>query len=101
EAWILRQIGKIYARRNPSDAGRIDFYYREALKQAEALKMRPLIAHSHLSIGELYAQMGQSDTARKELSTAIALYRSMEMRVGLLEEKTALGKLLGQPRTKS
>ena len=55
--------------------------------------MRPLIAHSHLSIGELYAQMGQSDTARKELSTAIDLYRSMEMRVGLREAEIALGKI--------
>jgi class 3 adenylate cyclase/tetratricopeptide (TPR) repeat protein len=93
EAWILRQIGKIYARRNPSDADRIDFYYREALKRAEALKMRPLIAHSHLSLGELYAQIGQSDTARKELSTAIDLYRLMEMRVGLREAEIALAKI--------
>src|SRR5215468_6453087 len=93
EAWILRQLGKIHARRNPSDVDRIELFYRQALKQAEELKMRPLIAHSHFSIGELYAQIGQSDMARKELSTAIDLYRLMEMRVGLLEAEIALAKI--------
>src|SRR5215475_7843407 len=95
EGWILRQIGKIYARRNPSDVDRIELFYRQALKQAEELKMRPLVAHSHLSIGELYAQIGQSDMARKELSTAIGLYRLMEMRVGLREAEIALAKIAG------
>jgi tetratricopeptide (TPR) repeat protein len=93
EAWILRQIGKIHAHGNPSDVSRIEFNYREALKRAEELKMRPLIAHCHLSLGELYAQIGQSDTARKELSTAIDLYRLMEMRVGLREAEIALAKI--------
>ena len=93
EAWILRQLGKIHARRNPSDVDRIELFYRQALKQAEELKMRPLIAHSHFSIGELYTQIGQSDMARKELSTAIDLYRLMEMKVGLREAEIALAKI--------
>jgi class 3 adenylate cyclase/tetratricopeptide (TPR) repeat protein len=93
EAWILRQLGKIHARRHPSDVDRIELYYRQALKQAEELKMRPLIAHSHLSIGELCAQIGQIDTARKELSTAIDLYRLMEMKVGLREAEITLAKI--------
>jgi tetratricopeptide (TPR) repeat protein len=93
EAWILRQLGKIHARRNPSDGARIEFYYRDALKQAEELKMRPLIAHSHLSLGELYFQMEQSDKARKELLTAIDLYRSMEMIAALREAEIALSKI--------
>jgi len=93
EGWILRQLGKIHARRNPSDVDRIELFYRQALKQAEELKMRPLIAHSHFSIGELYTQIGQSDMARKELSTAIDLYRLMEMKVGLREAEIALAKI--------
>ena len=75
EAWILRQIGKIHARRNPTDGDRIELYYRQALEQANELKMRPLIAHCHLSLGELYVQIDQSVKAQKELSTAIDLYR--------------------------
>src|SRR5499425_1323110 len=92
-AWILRQIGKIHARNSPLDVERSEFHYRQALKQAQELKMRPLIAHCHLSLGELYAQIGQSDTARKELSTAIDLYRLMEMKVGLREAEIALAKI--------
>src|SRR5262249_25651319 len=93
EAWILRQLGKIQARRNPSDVDRIELFYRQALKQAQELKMRPLIAHSHFSIGELYAQIGQSDMARIELSTTVVLLRLMEMRVGLHEAEIALAKI--------
>jgi hypothetical protein len=64
------------------------------LKQAEELKMRPLIAHCHLSLGELYAQIGQSDRAQKELLTAIDLYRSMEMTAALREAEVALAKIV-------
>ncbi|HSE85047.1 MAG TPA: adenylate/guanylate cyclase domain-containing protein [Candidatus Binatia bacterium] len=93
EAWILRQLGKIHARRNPSDVDRIEFYYRQALKQATELKMRPLIAHCHLSLGALYVQIDRSDKAQKELSTAIDLYRLMEMTAGLREAEIALAKI--------
>jgi class 3 adenylate cyclase/tetratricopeptide (TPR) repeat protein len=93
EAWILRQIGKIHARRNPLDVDRMEIYCRQALRQANELKMRPLIAHCHLSLGELWAQINQSDRAQKELSTAIDLYRSMEMTAGLHEAEIALAKI--------
>jgi class 3 adenylate cyclase/tetratricopeptide (TPR) repeat protein len=93
EAWILRQIGKIHARRDPSDIQRIELYYRQALKQANELNMRPLIAHCHLNLGELYAQIEQGDKAQKELSTAIDLYRSMEMTAGLRDVEIALAKI--------
>jgi hypothetical protein len=55
--------------------------------------MRPLRAHCHLGLGELYAQIDQSDKAQKELSTAIDLYRLMEMRAGLREAEIALAKI--------
>jgi len=93
EAWILRQLGKIHARRNPPDVDRIEFYYRQALKQANELKMRPLVAHCHLSLGELYAQTDQSVKAQIELSTAVDLYRFMEMTAGLREAEIALAKI--------
>ncbi len=94
EAWILRQIGKIHARRTPSDTDRIELRYCQALKQAKELKMRPLIAHCHLSLGELYAQTGLSEQAQKELLTAVDLYRSMEMTAGLGEAEIALAKIV-------
>jgi len=57
--------------------------------------MRPLIAHCHLSLGELYAQIDQSVKAQKELSTAIDLYRLMEMTAGLREAEIAFAKIVG------
>jgi Flp pilus assembly protein TadD len=35
--------------------------------------MRPLQAHCHRSLGELYAKLGRRNDARVALSTAIAL----------------------------
>jgi class 3 adenylate cyclase/tetratricopeptide (TPR) repeat protein len=93
EAWILRQIGKIHARRNPLGVDRIELFYRQALEQANELKMRPLIAHCHLSLGELYVQIDQSVKAQKELSTAIDLYRFMGMTAGLREAEISLTKI--------
>jgi hypothetical protein len=41
--------------------------------------MRPLQAHCHLSLGTLYATTGQQEQARIALSTALEIYRAMEM----------------------
>ena len=46
---------------------------------AEELGMRPLQAHCHRGFGTLYAKTGQREQARAALSTAITLYRTMEM----------------------
>jgi hypothetical protein len=41
--------------------------------------MRPLVAHCRLGLGTLCATMGWREKARSQLSTAIELYRAMEM----------------------
>jgi hypothetical protein len=41
--------------------------------------MRPLQAHCHRGLGTLYAAIGQHEQAGAELTTAIALYRDMDM----------------------
>jgi hypothetical protein len=41
--------------------------------------MRPLQAHCHLGLGTLYAQIDRLEEVRAELSTAIQLYRAMDM----------------------
>ena len=52
--------------------------------------MRPLVAHCYLGLGTLYATTGQREQARAELSTAIAMYRVMEMTLWLPQAKVAL-----------
>ena len=41
--------------------------------------MRPLQAHCHHGLGMLYSQTGRAALARAALSSAIELYRAMDM----------------------
>jgi hypothetical protein len=52
-------------------------HYQQAL--AEELCMRPLVAHCHLGLGQLYGQISRGEQAHAALSAAIDLYRSMDM----------------------
>ena len=56
--------------------------------------MRPLLAHCHHGLGTLYAQIGQREQARAALSSAIELYRSMDMTFWLPQTETALAQVL-------
>jgi len=60
---------------------------------AEELGMRPLQAHCHLGLGTLYAAISQREQARTVLSTAIALYRDMDITFWLPQAEVALGQV--------
>ena len=79
QAYALRLLGEIAARREPPERDEAEAHYRQALARAEELGMRPLQAHCHLSLGKLYATIGRRTEARAELDTAITLYHAMEM----------------------
>jgi len=55
--------------------------------------MRPLQAHCHLGLGNLYATTAQRQQGRAELSTAIEMYRSMDMTLWLPQAETALTQI--------
>ena len=57
--------------------------------------MRPLQAHCHRSLGRLYAETGQREQARAELSATIEMYRSMEMTFWLPQVEAALAQMEG------
>ena len=65
----------------------------QALALAEELGMRPLQAHCHRGLGTLYATTGQREQARTELSTAIEMYRAMEMTFWLPQTEAALAQV--------
>jgi Flp pilus assembly protein TadD len=67
-------------------------HYRQALALTGELGMRPLQAHCHRSLGKLYATIGRRAEARAELSTAIELYRAMEMTFWLPEAEAVLAQ---------
>jgi tetratricopeptide (TPR) repeat protein len=79
EALALHQLGVVHAHADPPDVVQAEAYYQQALALAEELGMRPLQAHCHRSLGMLYATRGQQEQARAELSTAMEMYRTMEM----------------------
>ena len=87
EAYALRLLGEIAARCEPPELEQAEVHYQQALALAEALGMRPLVAHCHRGLGTLYAATGQRETARAELSTAIELYRAMDMTFWLPQRK--------------
>jgi tetratricopeptide (TPR) repeat protein len=94
EAYALRLRGELaMASGSPAEA---DASYRQALALADELGMRPLQAHCHRGLGTLYAKMGQQEQAHIELSTAIALYRAMEMTFWLPQTEAALAQVEGR-----
>jgi tetratricopeptide (TPR) repeat protein len=95
QAWTLRLLSEIHGHRQPPEAELVEASYREALALAEALGMRPLQAHCHRGLGTLYATIGQREQARTALSTAINLYRAMEMTFWLPEAEAGLSQVEG------
>src|SRR5262245_17314292 len=55
--------------------------------------MRPLQAHCHRGLGMLYAAPGQREQARAALTTAIDLYRAMDMTFWLPQAEAALAQV--------
>jgi tetratricopeptide (TPR) repeat protein len=90
EAYALRLLGAVAARREPPEATPAQAAYRQALALAEELGMCPLQAHCHLGLGTLYLKLGRAEQARVALSTAISLYRAMDMTFWLPQAEAAL-----------
>ena len=89
QAYALRLLGEIAARREPLESALAEAHYRQALALSEELGMRPLQAHCHLGLGNISLKSGRPDEARAELSAAIALYRTMQMTFWLPEAERA------------
>ena len=96
QAYALRLLGDIAVRREPPAIEPAAAHYRQALALADELGMRPLQAHCHRGLGTLYAATGQREQSRTALSTAIEMYRSMEMTFWLPETEAALAQVEGR-----
>jgi tetratricopeptide (TPR) repeat protein len=93
QAYALRLLGDIAARRDPPEVESSEAHYQQSLALAEELGMRPLQAHCHLGLGTLYGQAGQQEQARVALSTAIEFYRAMDMTLWLSQAEAALAQV--------
>jgi tetratricopeptide (TPR) repeat protein len=67
--------------------------WRRLIELAKELSMRPEIAHCSLGLGKLYGRLGDRTSARKLLTTAVAMYREMAMGFWLEEGEAALERV--------
>ena len=88
-------LGKSSMGQAPPDLVPATAHYQQALALADDLGMRPIVAHCHHGLGTLYATTGQRRRPCG-LSTAIALYRAMEMTFWLPQAEAALAQIEGQ-----
>jgi class 3 adenylate cyclase/tetratricopeptide (TPR) repeat protein len=93
QAHACQLLGEVARHREPPDVDQATVHYRQALALAEELGLRPLQAHCHLGLGTLYARTGQRQKAHAALSTAIDLYRAMEMTLWLPQAEAALAQV--------
>ena len=96
QAYALRLLGDIATHRDPPQVEEADAYYQQALVLAGELSMRPLVAHCHLGLGQLYGQTGRGEQARAALTAAIDLYRAMDMTFWLPQAEAALAQVEGR-----
>ncbi len=94
-AWVLYAMAKIQASQGTEQMEQAIHSYRQAIDQATELGMRPLLAHCHLGLGQLYLRSGRIEEARTEIEAAVDLYRSMDMSFWLPQAETALAEIAG------
>ncbi len=83
EAHGFHLLGAIAMHSDPVDVGEADMHYRAALRLAQQLGMRPLVAHCHYDLGRLQERTGKRAGAREHLATATTMYREMDMQFWL------------------
>ena len=80
-AWTLLVMAKIQSEYGSDQIEQAKQTYCQAIELAENLKMRPLLAHCSLELGQFYTRNGENEKARSELMKASDLFRSLGMRL--------------------
>ena len=91
EARALYLLGEIAAQGAEDHVA--DRQYSGALALAAELGLRPLVAHCHVGLGNLYQSTGKREQAQEHFSTAMAMYREMDMRFWLEKAEQAMKSL--------
>jgi class 3 adenylate cyclase/tetratricopeptide (TPR) repeat protein len=93
EAWVLRLLGEIAAQADPPDVKSAEEHYGQALARADELGMRPLAAHCHLGLGNLHRRAHDRVEAQAHLTTAVTMYREMDMDLWVEKAEAALSAI--------
>jgi class 3 adenylate cyclase/tetratricopeptide (TPR) repeat protein len=97
EAAALRLLADVAAAQDPPLLAVATERYSAALRVAEELELRPLLARAHLGLGQLHRRGGQMQAAEAHLATAVVLFSDLGMRSWLDRsepELRALGHLV-------
>src|SRR5262245_30586790 len=84
-AHALHLLGDIATHSEKFEAESSEAHYHNELSLAEPRGMRPVIAHCHAGISELYRRTGRVEQAHEHLTTATTMYREMDMTYWLRE----------------
>jgi len=71
-------------------------YYRQAMDLADNQGMRPLLARCHLGLGQINRRRGKPEQAKEHLTTAITMFREMDMGSYLEKAEMEMKELSGQ-----
>jgi hypothetical protein len=89
EASALRVLADVTAHGDPLDVKTASDAYAASLVLAEALGMRPLVAHCHLGLAKLYGRTAQRQQAEEQLTIAARGYRELGMTRWLEQAQTS------------
>ena len=92
-AWAFFVMAKIQSNCGTELMERAVESYHQAMDQAKELSMRPLLAHCHLGLGQLFRATGRIKEAQTPIQAAVDLYRSMGMNFWLPQAEAALGQI--------
>jgi class 3 adenylate cyclase/tetratricopeptide (TPR) repeat protein len=93
EAWAHWLLGEIAAHRDPPDVEQAAGEYGQAISLAHEPGTHPLLARSHLALGQLYRRTGDGAGAAEHVSTATVLFCEMDMRAWVQEAWAELKRL--------
>jgi hypothetical protein len=71
EAWNERLLGEVFSRPAHLDSVAAETHYRSARALADELRMRPLVPHCHLGLGELFLKVGRTELPDSRLAPAM------------------------------
>jgi hypothetical protein len=83
-------LGEIVLKSEPLEAEKAGEHFRDARVLAEELRMRPVAAHCAFGLARLYQRAGRRDEAREQITTAVTMYREMDMQLWLPEAEAAM-----------
>jgi class 3 adenylate cyclase/tetratricopeptide (TPR) repeat protein len=87
--WALRLMGEVAAAQTPPLVAEAEAAYREALKMAQEMGMRPLEARCRLGLGALYQQAARPVEAHAEVAYAVEGLRALGMHTWLARAESA------------